>query len=242
MSESYAICVGCYGERYYEQANRMISAFGEISDKPTIFIVTDDANRLKSANFVHTKNIADYDKSYCNYKSDYWNFDFSVRRYSLRFAFEQGFDNTILMDVDVLPNSSNYCHRQIEHCFQDNTISGPVTYNFTEKQNMKHNLGNRLKYYERKFGTNYDKALLNEMPEDCILFFSLNSNTKNKFMETWNECISIKNRDKLPNAPVANIDEICFSAIHCSINLANNSKRSRSLLFPKHDVWYRTKS
>ena len=100
----YAISTFCYGERYYQQTNRLIESFDDINEKPDFFIVTDNPSALIERPFVKKKNITEYNKKYSQYENDYYSFDFSVKRFSLLYAFENGYNNVILTDTDAIPN------------------------------------------------------------------------------------------------------------------------------------------
>jgi hypothetical protein len=99
-------------------------------------------------------------------------------------------------------------------------------------------LGDRLKFYEKTFNINFDKSLLNEMAEDCIQFISIEGDKRFKFIDTWSDCIKIKDEHGLPNAPAGNIDEMCFSALYHGLSVVNTSGLSVNLLIPHHEKWY----
>ena len=58
---SYAIATFCYGERYYNQTNRMIESFKNFEEKPKIFIVTDKPDSIIKEDFVFVSNIKEID-------------------------------------------------------------------------------------------------------------------------------------------------------------------------------------
>lgn len=234
----YAICTFCYGERYYAQTNRLIESFDRVEEKPEIYIVSDRPDKLINRNFVKIKNIKEYDEKYLTYASNYYDFDFSVKRFSLLFAFENGYDNVILTDTDVTPNYSLFNTENILKTFVSNTIGGQVTYNFVNEQQTNNTLGDRFKFYEKTFNVFYDRSLLNEMVEDCVQFISINKDLKFKFIDTWSDCIRIKNEKGLLNSPAGNIDEICFSALYNGLDIVNTSSLSINLLVPHHEKWY----
>lgn len=234
----YAISTFCYGERYYQQTNRLISSFDDIEEKPEIFIVTDNPSVILNRDFVKTKHIEEYSKKYSSYKNNYYDFDFSVKRFSLLFAFENGYNNVILTDTDVIPNYPLFKTENIMNSFVKNTIGGPVTYNFKNEQGSNSMLGDRFKYYEKKFKIIFDRDQLNEIVEDCIQYISIEDNFKFKFINIWDKCISIKDEDGLPNAPAGNIDEMCFSALYNNLSIINTSNVSLNLLVAHHDKWY----
>jgi hypothetical protein len=234
----YAIATFCYGERYYNQTNRLIESFDYMETKPNIFIVTDSIDSIIDRDFVFKKNISDYNETYLKYNKDYYTFDFSVKRYSLLYAFDSGYNKVILTDTDAMVNSSIYKHETIIDSFIDNSISGQVTYNFNSEIRTNSELGKRFLHYEKKYGVNFDKKQLDFMPEDCIQFISIQDNLKYKFIQVWDECINIKNKDGLHNVPAGNIDEMSFAALVNGIQVTNNSHKSINLLTPKHDKWY----
>ena len=235
---SYSIATFCYGERYYGQTNRMIESFESIEDKPEIFIVTDSPSSINKTKLTHIKDISEFNPNYSNYNKNYYHFDFSVKRFSLQFAFENGYNNVILTDTDVIVNPNIFSHQIITNSFIKNSISGQVTYNFNNEIKTHSMLGRRLLYYENKFNKLFDKTLLDFMPEDCIQFISIDDDLKFKFLKTWDECINIKYSENLLNVPAGNIDEMCFSALYNGINVSNNSNKSINTLIAKHEKWY----
>ena len=234
----YSVATFCYGDRYYSQTNRMIDSFSKLVDPPQIFIVTDNPEAITKKSFVNVKHISDYNPKYSEYNKDYYTFDFSVKRFSLLFAFDAGYENVILTDTDVVINEEIFSNERILECFMSNTISGQVTYNFNNEISTNSMLGRRLLHYEKTFEVSLNKDELNEMVEDCIQFISIENNLKYKFIEMWDKCIKIKDSDSLLNIPAGNIDEMCFSALYNNIKVLNNSNKHINLLIPKHDKWY----
>jgi hypothetical protein len=234
----YSIATFCYGERYYGQTNRMIESFDQLSDPPQIFIVTDNPEAITKKSFVNVKHISDYNPKYSEYNKDYYTFDFSVKRFSVLFAFDSGYDNVILTDTDAMVNKGLFSHERVMECFTPNSISGQVTYNYNNEIDTNSMLGRRLLHYEKVFKVSFNKEELTEMPEDCIQFISIEGNLKYKFIEMWDKCIKIKDLESLPNVPAGNIDEMCFSALYNGIKVLNNSNKHINLLTPEHDKWY----
>ena len=79
----YAIATFCYGERYYDQTNRMIESFKNFEEKPKIFIVTDKPDSIIKEDFVFVSNIKEYD-NHLNYFFKYtpflnqWRFNSTI--------------------------------------------------------------------------------------------------------------------------------------------------------------------
>ena len=234
----FCISTCCFGERYYNQTNRLINSFDNIKDTPEIFIITDSPNSIIKRKNVFVSHINLFNSKYEIYKEDYYNFDASVKRYALLFSFQCGYNKVVLVDCDITANLNSFNNENIMRLFKKNTIGGQVTYNFSEQVNSSSRLGKRFLEYEKEFGVEFDKSLLNTMPEDCIEFISIDDWKKNSFIDVWNECIKIKDEKKLGNTPVGNIDEICFSAIYNRINVINNSDDGINILVPIHDKWY----
>jgi hypothetical protein len=234
----YAIATFCYGDRYYNQTNNLIKSLEAVDEKPDIFIVTDKPDAIIKADNVRINDISQYNQKYTNYENNYYDFDFSVKRFSLLSAFNGGYENVILTDTDVTPNLDLYKTERIMANFIENTVASQVTYNFTDEQKTFSSLGDRYKVYENRFNVNYDKSLLDVMPEDCIQFISIKGDLRYKFIETWDKCIEIKDEMSLPNRPAGNIDEMCFAALYNGLNVANNSDRYINLLIANHDKWY----
>jgi len=238
MGLPYAITTFCYGERYYNQTNRLIQSFVNFNETPEIFVVTDNPDAISKQDFVKVKNIGEYNPKYSTYNKDYYTFDFSVKRFSVSFAFENGYENVILTDTDAVRNEFTFNTTSIMNTFVGNSIGGQVVYNFSNEVNTNSMLGRRFLHYEKEFGIEFDKSLVNEMPEDCIQFISIPHEKKFKFMETWDKCIKIKDTQNLPNVPAGNIDEMCFAALYNGIGCVNTSNKSVNLLIAKHDKWY----
>lgn len=233
----YSIATFCFGERYYAQTNRMIEHFDKIEDKPLIFIITDNEESIVKRDFVKVRNISHYNKKYNTYANNYYDFDFSVKRYSLKFALENGFTKIILTDSDVIPNPLSFNNKNILECFIPNSVSGQVCYFFEKEIQTGSMLGKRFLHYEQKFNFEFDKSNL-WMPEDCIQYIEIEKERFVSFLSTWDRCVEIKDSDNLPNIPAGNIDEMCFSAIYNGLDLNNNSNRHINLLIAKHDKWY----
>jgi hypothetical protein len=234
----YAIATFCYGERYYNQTNRLIESFDVLENCPDIFVVTDSPESIIKRQHVKVKNISEYNERYNNYEKNYYDFDFSVKRFSVLFAFENGYNNVILTDTDAVLNQNLYTHESIINCFVNNSIQGQVTYNFNNEYKTNSRLGRRFLVYENEFNVEYDKKTLDFMPEDCVQYISINNDLKFKFIDTWGKCIEIKDSKKLHNIPAGNIDEMCFSALYHNMTVGNNSNISINKLIPHHDKWY----
>jgi hypothetical protein len=239
MKVDYAISTFCYGDRYYKQTNRLIESFDFLEIKPEIFIVTDSPDSILKKDNVHVKNVKFYDESYLNYEKDnYYSFDFSVKRFSLSFAFENGYEKVILTDTDAVANPSIYNHDVIKNTFIENSISGQVTYSFKDQIITNSMLGRRFLHYEKTFNKEFDKELLNEMVEDCIQFISINNGNNINFINTWSELIKIKRDHDLHNTPAGNIDEMCFAGLMNDVYNKNSSSKSVNALLAIHDKWY----
>jgi hypothetical protein len=234
---SYAIATFCYGERYYAQTNRMIESFKKIQNRPKIFIVTDKPEAIIKEDFVFVSDIKNYDEKYSTYNTNYYDFDFSVKRFSVKFALDNGFTKVILTDTDVIPNEVLFNDKNILETFIPNSVSGQVTYLFEKEIESNSMLGRRFTHYETLFEVDYNKKDM-WMPEDCIQFLDIEKEKFYSFLDTWDKCIEIKYSDKLHNIPAGNIDEMCFSALHNGIELHNNSNKHINLLIPNHDKWY----
>lgn len=238
MSLPFAISTFCFGERYYEQTNRLIESFLYLEQKPNIFVITDSPSSIRTHDFVMVKHVEEYNLKYSNYETNYYGFDFSVKRFSLLYAFESGYENVILCDTDVVVNPAIYSEELIMNTFIKNSVSSQVTYNFYDNVDSNSMLGRRFLKYEEFFGKNFDKSLLTEMPEDCIQFINISEEKKFAFIDTWNKCIEIKDSNGFVSIPAGNIDEMCFSALYNDINCVNSSNKSVNLLIAKHDKWY----
>lgn len=233
----YVFATFCFGERYYKQTNRLIESLESKNNKNDLFVITDNENEIKKLPWVKVKNINEYNSSYLNYAKNYFDFDFSVKRYSLRFALENNNTKVILIDTDVIVGS-NFSEDKINTAFVDNSIVGPVVYEYQKEILTNSMLGERFNHYERVFGVNLNKKDL-WMPEDCIQFLDMKTDKFNKFLDTWDECIKIKYNNNLPNVPAGNIDEMCFSALLNDISVGNNSNKTVNILTANHDIWYR---
>jgi hypothetical protein len=234
----YAIATFCYGERYYKQTNRMIESFDYMEIKPPIYVVTDGPEFILNREFVFVKHINEFNPKYSSYVGNYYNFDFSVKRFSVKYAFDEGYEKVILVDTDVMVNQNLYTHQNVLECFIPNSITGQVTYNFNDQQKSFSELGNRFKHYEIKFNVDFEKKELDFMPEDCVQFIDIPGDLRYSFLNTWDECIKIKDEDGLNNVPAGNIDEMCFSSLYNKLSVGNNSHKHYNLLIPKHDKWY----
>ena len=234
----YSIATFCFGERYYNQTNRLIESFEVLEEKPEIFVVTDSVESILEKHYVRVKHISEFNSKYSEYQKNYYDFDFSVKRFSVLFAFQNGYNKVILTDTDAMVNPTLYSHESILRSFTNNSIQGQVTYNYFDQVDTNSMLGRRFLKYEEVFGVNYDKHQLDFMPEDCIQYIDCDDDKKFKFIEVWDKCIEIKDSENLHNVPAGNIDEMCFSALYNGMTVGNNSDRSVNKLIPHHDKWY----
>lgn len=228
----------CFGERYYNQTNRFILDLEKCEFTPDLIIVTDNVEKILNKEFTKVFNINSFNTDYYKYATNYYDFDFSVKRYSVNAAFNLGYNNIILVDTDVRVNYNRFNNDAIIESFEPNSILGPVTYNFSNQINTNSMLGVRLLEYEKYFNTIIDKEKLNYMPEDCIMYISIDEDKHVPFLKTWDECIKYKNSKPLLNIPAGNIDEMCFSALYNNISVNNNSNKSLNIIYPQHDKWY----
>ena len=238
MYTKFAIATFCFGERYQKQTNRLINEIDKSYFKPTLVVVTDDINFIIDKPFVKKFNISDFNPEYKNYSDSYYDFDFSVKRYSLLAALNLGFTKIILCDADAVPNPSLFTEEYMIKGFEKNSIQGQVTYNFKDQINTNSELGKRFIEYEKFYNVYFDKDLLNFMPEDCIQFLDIDIPKFYNFLRVWDDCIKYKKNQNLSNRPAGNIDEMCFSALKCGITVGNNSDKCINSLTPIHDKWY----
>ena len=78
----------CFGERYYEQVNRFIDDISKSDFRPNLIVITDDPSKIRDEFFVTSFDINDFNPKYLDYEKNYYDFDFSVKRYSVLAAFK----------------------------------------------------------------------------------------------------------------------------------------------------------
>ena len=228
----------CFGDRYYEQVNRFIDDISSSKYQPSLVVLTDNEEKITKKDFVKTYNVKEFNSNYLDYQKNYYDFDFSVKRYAVRASVNLGFTKVILVDADMRVNLSLFNNENILNSFIENSVSGPVTYNFNEQIQTNSELGKRLLHYENVFDFVTDKEKLDIMPEDCIQYLDIEKEKFVKFLDTWDKCIEHKKTDGLRNIPAGNIDEMCFSALYNGIELRNNSNKSLNIIYAQHDKWY----
>lgn len=234
----FAIATFCFSERYQNQVNRLISEIDTCEFKPTVVVVTDNVDNILDKPFVKKYDISQFNPEYKNFANTYYDFDFSVKRYSLLAALNLGYNKVILTDADAVPNKNLFNEDHIMKGFVTNSIQGQVTYNFSNEIITNSQLGERFLEYEKYFNVSYDKNNLNFMPEDCIQFIDIETNKFYNFLRIWDECIKYKKSNRLSNVPAGNIDEMCFSALQNGLSVGNNSDKVMNALTPIHDKWY----
>lgn len=228
----------CFGERYYEQINRFIDDITKSNYQPTLIVITDNTDKIKNEHFVKSFNIVDFNSEYLTYAQNYYDFDFSVKRFAIYASVKLGYTNIILTDADMRVNYNLFNENKIIESFKRNSVLGPVTYNFSEQINTSSELGKRLLEYESYFNVPIDKNKLNFMPEDCIQYISIDEDKIFNFLSSWDKCIEYKKSKPLRNIPAGNIDEMCFSALINGIDVGNNSDKSLNIVYAQHDKWY----
>ena len=103
---SFTFTTFCFGERYYQQVNRFIEDINIQDFNPSLVVVTDNCDKITKKDFVKVFNINDFNPSYSTYEKNYYDFDFSVKRYSVRASVNLGFTKVILVDADMRVNPS----------------------------------------------------------------------------------------------------------------------------------------
>lgn len=234
----FAVATFCFGQRYYEQANRFIESFIGLKEIPNVIVVTDKTDQIKKTNFTKVFNIEEFNPEYLKYSDCYQEFDFSVKRYSLRACLNLGYNKVLLTDADALVNKLLFSER-IHNVFEKDSILGPITYNFEEEIESPSSLGKRLTIYEKELEIEINKKELDFMPEDCTNYLNIETSKFESFLSTWDKCIKIKKEKNLINTPAGNIDEICFSALANKIKVKKTINLYSSLVTHKHDIWYR---
>jgi hypothetical protein len=235
---SFTFATFCFGERYYRQVNRFIDDISLLPYQPSLVVLTDNEEMITKKDFVKTFNVNEFNSHYLDYQTNYYDFDFSVKRYAVRASVSLGFTKVILVDADMRVNPSLFNEENILNSFIKNSVSGPVTYNFLEQIQSNSELGRRLLHYEGVFDFITDKEKLGIMPEDCIQYLNIEKDKFIQFLDTWDKCIEHKKNDGLRNIPAGNIDEMCFSALYNGIELGNNSNKSLNIIYAEHDKWY----
>jgi hypothetical protein len=238
MNIDFCFATFCFGDRYYSQTNTLINDLKISELKPNLIVITDNPDKILIEDFVKVFNVSEYSEDYLNYANNYYDFDFSVKRFTVKKSFELGYNKIILVDTDIRVNYGLFTHENISNSFEDNSILGPVTYNFDEQITTNSELGRRLMYYENHFGYEINKNELNFMPEDCIQYLNIDTDKMVNFLNDWDNCIQVKNSHGLRNIPAGNIDEMCFSAIKNGVKVGNNSNKSLNIVFAQHDKWY----
>jgi hypothetical protein len=234
----FCITTFCFGDRYYQQCNRLITDLTKLDNPPLLFVVTDNVDSIFKFDFVKIVDVKTYNQNYLNYEKNYYGFDFSVKRYSLKASLDYGFEKIILVDCDARVNHQLFTEKNIMDSLIENSIMGQTTYDFNEQIISNSQLGNRLLKYEEVFGFVCNKDELRFMPEDCIQYFNIKKETFYKVLDDWDKCIEIKYSEGLPNIPAGNIDEICFCALKNGVVVGNNSNKSLNIMYPEHDKWY----
>ncbi|CAB4129522.1 hypothetical protein UFOVP117_17 [uncultured Caudovirales phage] len=235
---SFTFATFCFGDRYYKQVNRFIDDISSLPYQPSLVVLTDNEEMITKKDFVKTYNVNDFNSQYLDYQKNYYDFDFSVKRYAVRASVNLGFTKVILVDADMRVNPSLFNEENILNSFIENSVSGPVTYNFLEQIHSNSELGRRLLHYENVLDFVTDKEKLGIMPEDCIQYLDIEKDKFIQFLDTWDKCIEHKKNDGLRNIPAGNIDEMCFSALYNGIELGNNSNKSLNIIYAEHDKWY----
>ena len=229
----FCIATFGFGERYYNQINRLIESSKAFQDIPKIFVLTDKPEKIQTTENVEVVNISLYQDSYQFVENNYYIFDFSVKRWVVKHALLQNYNKIVLVDCDIIFNHSWNCE-MYEKYFVEDSISGQVVYDLN---NAFDPLGKRYEYYKQHFGMDFEPSLVNEVPEDCITLFNFKSKELGlEFIDCWSDCIEVKNEHSLGNAPAGNIDEIAFSA--CKLGIPMKYEYTYNLLVADHDKWY----
>lgn len=213
-----------FGDFYHQQTNRLIESSLKINkeNRPLIFVITENCDNILKADNVICENICIYDSKYLSFNPIYEKFDFSVKRYSILQALKYGYTKIALIDNDIIFLPESYDKNIVSNFFEQNTVSGPTCYLYKDHLINNSYLGMRFSAYMRYFNNDSDMSKYMDMimPEDCITYFNfIDANQGYNFVDIWGVCRDYKYKVNLNEAPVGNIDEICYCAINCKMNL-----------------------
>src|SRR6056300_1167055 len=100
MKDDFSIAVFPVGERYVNKFNDFYLKNFPWNDID-IFCLTNLPKQIKKQENIKVIDIKKYDNRYNeDYKENYWWFDFNVKRYAVKEAFDFGYERVILFDVD----------------------------------------------------------------------------------------------------------------------------------------------
>ncbi len=196
-----------------------------------MILILFNINYFKDFNNVIPVNVGDYNPKYLNYKTNYYNFDNSCKRYIVPSAIRYGYKNFVYLDNDnyFRPTWNEDLFKRL---FISNHILSPVAYRYMEHGQ----LGKKVEIYSELFSFPIEKNEIINLPEGCLNIFSFDTNERAiDFYNIWNECVRLRDEHNLIDNTC--LQEIFFSGKVCGMSFG--IAKVHQFLHPKHDLWYR---
>jgi hypothetical protein len=220
-----------FGERYYKQSERFILDRNRHCPEVPIVIITDNTNFFKTFNNVFAVNVGEYDEKYLKYKTNYFGFDNSCRRFEIPASLKLGFKNIVHIDNDN-HFQRNWNTTSFRNLFKTNCISAPIIYNYRAHGN----LGDKVLFYSKHFNYEINPSEIKNLPEGCVNLLSFDSDERGyKFFDTWEQCVKLRDENKMFENN--NLQEVFFAGKFNGLTF--ELARTHPFFAAKHDAWYR---
>lgn len=230
---SFCIATFCCFERYRKVAiNKLIKS--TMGSNIPVIIITDRPSDFDIFPHVQAYNINEFQDSRLLIHS-YFDFDFSIKRFALKKAYEKGYNKILLCDVDTVIDDIDNFKRATK-----NLPAGNGIYSASANYQVDFDRFVRLKFYLDYFNMDTSK-FLKEVPvisEDLQQVFCFpDGETFTEFMDTWDELEDIKKENKLDMRMVGVLEEIAFAAYKNNIPHIHTVSLELKLR-AEHDKWY----
>jgi hypothetical protein len=231
MIDKFCFTTISFGDRYYEQTKRFIEDRDNYCPHIPLIVITDNVNYFSCCNNVIAVNVGDYNPKYMDYKTNYYNFDNSCKRYIVPASIKLGYKNFVYLD-----NDNHFIRTWNEELFKKlfipNHILSPIAYRYMEHGQ----LGKKVESYSKLFSFPIERNEIINLPEGCLNIFSFDTNERAiDFYNIWNECVRLRDEYKLIDN--TSLQEIFFAGKVCGMSFG--IAKVHSFFHAKHDLWYR---
>lgn len=231
--DKFCIASFCFSERYRNIAKKRIVKSCE-ENNINLIILTDRPAEFPNLPNLRVFNINEYQDSR-KLIHKYFEFDFSVKRFSLKKAYELGYKKILLADCDTVIVSPEILADTInKRCTKYNAV-----YPFSAVYNVDFERFGRLKYYLEENNTKEDFLKKNKIVSEDLqqLFTFKNDESFQKFFNTWEQLEEIKKHKNIQLRPRSSIEEIAYSSYINGIDLIQEAVPTG--IRAVHNAWYR---
>lgn len=231
-TNNFCIATFCIFEKYRKIARENIVKYINKADNLTGIVLTDQPSEFNEFKNIVAYNMNEYVDTRILSKQ-YNNFDFSIKRFALKKAFELGYKKILLCDCDSVIRNETKLIETINLCNTPNTI-----YPFSGVYKTDYNRFKRLRKHLDLMEIDLEefRDSVPVISEDLQQLFYLTN--IDEFIYNLNKLENIKLNNNMSKIPKGILQEIALSAFLSDITLSTEYADKLNTIGANHDKWY----